>query len=57
MSSEDIHYRKLLPRKCDVCRKWFREFYVHAKKKTDGNIILCRRCHLVIMCSPFVSGF
>lgn len=55
MSSEDIRCKTLFPKKCCVCRKYYRDYYHHVKKKTGGIIILCRNCQLILMCSSILS--
>lgn len=46
------HNKSFLPRCCRICKKWQRGWYLYDKKKTGESIILCKNCHLVLMCSP-----
>lgn len=46
MSLEDIRTRCLMPRRCQICKKFKTEFYI--TEKPNGKLIkLCTICHLV----------
>ena len=49
------HVKSCLPKRCHVCRKWHRIWYNYEKSKTGEVIVLCKMCHLVIMCSPLIE--
>lgn len=45
--------KSFLPKKCRLCKKWKRGWYIH--NETGEDIILCKNCHLAVMCAPIFN--